>query len=65
MLFSIELAFVGREEIRAPLKRPPWEASCFADLNTLLLKCHSKRLIRLFRVFSFKSSLSNILPQYN
>ena len=26
MLFSVEQAFVGREEIRAPLKRPAWEA---------------------------------------
>ena len=27
MLFSVEQAFVGREEIRAPLKRPAWEAT--------------------------------------
>ena len=27
MLFSVEQAFVGREEIRAPLKTPAWEAS--------------------------------------
>ena len=26
MLFSVEQAFVGREEIRAPLKTPAWEA---------------------------------------
>ena len=26
MLFSVEQAFVGREEIRAPLKMPAWEA---------------------------------------
>ena len=26
MLFSIEQAFVGREERRAPLKTPAWEA---------------------------------------
>ena len=26
MLFSAKQAFVGREEIRAPLKTPPWEA---------------------------------------
>ena len=25
MLFSVEQAFVGREEIRAPLKTPAWE----------------------------------------
>ena len=27
MLFSVEQAFVGREEIRAPLKTPAWEAT--------------------------------------
>ena len=26
MLFSVEQAFVGREEMRAPLKTPAWEA---------------------------------------
>ena len=26
MLSSVEQAFVGREEIRAPLKMPAWEA---------------------------------------
>ena len=27
MLFPAELAFVGRDEIRAPLKTPAWEAT--------------------------------------
>ena len=27
MLSSVEQAFVGREEIRAPLKTPAWEAN--------------------------------------
>ena len=27
MLSSVEQAFVGREEIRAPLKTPAWEAT--------------------------------------
>ena len=27
MLFSVEQAFVGRDETRAPLKMPAWEAS--------------------------------------
>ena len=27
MLFSVEQAFVGREEIQAPLKTPAWEAT--------------------------------------
>ena len=29
MLFSVEQAFVGREEIRAPLKTPAWEATVY------------------------------------
>ena len=29
MLSSVEQAFVGREEIRAPLKTPAWEASYY------------------------------------
>ena len=33
MLFSVEQAFVGREEIRAPLKTPAWEASVWAPLR--------------------------------
>ena len=31
MLFSVEQAFEGREEIRAPLKTPAWEARAFED----------------------------------
>ena len=27
MLFSVEQAFVGRDEKRAPLKTPAWEAT--------------------------------------
>ena len=27
MLFSVEQAFVGRDETRAPLKTPAWEAT--------------------------------------
>ena len=27
MLFSVKQAFEGRDEIRAPLKTPPWEVS--------------------------------------
>ena len=34
MLSSVEQAFVGREEIRAPLKTPAWEASCDGVLGT-------------------------------
>ena len=32
MLFSVEQAFVGREEIRAPLKTPAWEATTIKHL---------------------------------
>ena len=31
MLFSVGQAFVGREEIRAPLKTPGWEAKEHQD----------------------------------
>ena len=33
MLFSVEQAFVGREEIRAPLKMPAGEAITFKTDN--------------------------------
>ena len=33
MLFSVEQAFVGREEIRAPLKTPAWEAMLYLVLQ--------------------------------
>ena len=42
MLFSVEQAFVGREEIRAPLKTPAWEATCSQAItlqsNALLIE---------------------------
>ena len=33
MLFSVEQAFVGRDEIQAPLKTPAWEARFCEHLN--------------------------------
>ena len=36
MLFSVEQAFVGREEIRAPLKTPAWEATETPDTQARL-----------------------------
>ena len=36
-MFSVEQAFVGRDEKRAPLKTPAWEAMISGD------KCISKR----------------------
>ena len=35
MLFSVEQAFVGREEIRAPLKTPAWEANVLSSRKKL------------------------------
>ena len=33
MLFSVEQAFVGRDEKRAPLKTPAWEATIRATFE--------------------------------
>ena len=33
MLFTVEQAFVGREEIRAPLKTPAWEAMVLLEIR--------------------------------
>ena len=32
MLFSVEQAFVGKDEKRAPLKTPAWEAKGYLEL---------------------------------
>ena len=37
MLFSVEQAFVGRDEKRALLKTPAWEASVFIEYNNRLI----------------------------
>ena len=37
MLSSVEQAFVGRDEKRAPLKPPAWEASPRVDLTNNIL----------------------------
>ena len=37
MLFSVEQAFVGREEIRAPLKTSAWEATHNPDRRATLI----------------------------
>ena len=40
MLSSVEQAFVGRKEIRAPLKTPAWEANCgFVCKRFSLMRC--------------------------
>ena len=41
MLFSVEQAFVGRDEKRAPLKTPAWEAR----LHYVLYFSHHKYAI--------------------
>ena len=33
MLFSVEQAFVGRDEKRAPLKMPAWEATMSVEIS--------------------------------
>ena len=44
MLFSVEQAFVGREEIRAPLKTPAWEAIPWGEYG-YFLELHIKQFI--------------------
>ena len=53
MLFSVEQAFVGREEIRAPLKTPAWEATRKAMRRNIL-----RRLIPLAMLFPLKSRVT-------
>ena len=48
MLSSVEQAFVGRDEKRAPLKTPAWEASIFSENAKLNLCLHMQYLITLF-----------------
>ena len=45
MLFSVEQAFVGGEEIRAPLKRPAWEAKEEAEEQIVSCILSEKRRI--------------------
>jgi len=44
MLFPVEQAFVGRDEKRAPLKTPAWEAIIDYKNFVTLIK-HKKRII--------------------
>ena len=52
MLFSVEQAFVGREEIRAPLKTPAWEATQALELSMYYDKSKS--------VYSLKTSILDV-----
>ena len=45
MLLSVEQAFVGRDEIRAPLKAPAWEATTQCD--SLLLSQQGQSVMNL------------------
>lgn len=40
MLFSVEQAFVGRDEKRAALKKPAWEASPPAETRKFGFMAH-------------------------
>ena len=57
MLSSVEQAFVGREEIRAPLKTPAWEATSEVDLTPV--QCF------LDRCFKNKYTSKHVLSVYD
>ena len=46
MLSSVEQAFVGRDERRAPLKTPAWEASVRIKQARSQKKCHRHNFCR-------------------
>ena len=52
MLFSVEQAFVGRDEKRAPLKTPAWEAS-YGEVLRKKVKQDLQFSMNLGRVFVF------------
>ena len=45
MLFSVKQAFVGRDEKRASLKRPAWEAKGQVDRKIFLLLCGCPKIV--------------------
>ena len=47
MLFLIEQAFVGRDEKRAPLKTPAWEAMYAPEVNPIILLRENMRKPRI------------------
>ena len=53
MLFSVEQAFVGRDEIQAPLKTPAWEASGMDECLRVLKGSIGRR----FDSYSVKNSV--------
>ena len=50
MLFSVEQAFVGRDETRAPLKTPAWEANTFLDFPEI----HTSLLSSALKMFFYR-----------
>ena len=51
MLFSVEQAFVGRDETRAPLKTPAWEAiNTFLDFSEI----HTSLLSSALKMFFYR-----------
>jgi len=45
MLSSVEQAFVGRDEKRAPLKTPAWEATAIGTVSKLDSKLNLKKTL--------------------
>ena len=62
MLFSVEQAFVGREEIRAPLKTPAWEATIL--LAAYSLKTQSKKSTSRLKQFATFCNIFGIIKAY-
>ena len=58
MLFSAEQAFVGREEIRAPLKTPAWEANIVGASVSSYGECSFRHISSKFAVLDYISNMS-------
>ena len=52
MSFSVEQAFVGRDEIRAPLETPAWEATRQAKQNMQYFSIFFARVDTLFLYYT-------------
>ena len=56
MLFSVEQAFVGRDERRAPLKTPAWEAKQLLSI----IRCQGGTLGKQIKQFTTRNRLALI-----
>ena len=56
MLFSVEQAFVGRDETRAPLITPPWEVNTFLDFPGIYTSLLSSALKMFFHRYAKTTS---------